>query len=96
MKLSDIIIERIDYNIFETENLEKKNSITSCIFSSTDYNIKLFTVCRTQSVKKVLYNWINRSVKLAVLIYWNYQFRELINCWNQNNWFSNLTDLLYI
>ena len=72
MKLSDIIVEKIDYNIFETENLEKKNSITNCIFSSTNYNTKLFTIYRTQFVKKVLYNWINRLVELTVLIYWDY------------------------
>jgi len=56
LKLPDIIIERINYNIFETENLGEKNSITNCVFSSTDYNTKLFTVCRAQSAKKVLYN----------------------------------------
>ena len=69
MKLPDIIVERINYNIFETENFGEKDSITNYVFSSTDYDAKLFTVCRAQSAKKILYNWINRSVRSAVLIY---------------------------
>jgi len=70
--------------------------VTSRVLSSTDYSTKLFTVYRAQSVKKVLYNWINKSVESAILIYWDYRFRELIDYWNQSNWFSNLIDLLYI
>ena len=65
MKLPDIIVERIDYNIFGTKNLGQKNNITSCILSFTNYSAKLFTVCGIQSVKKILYNWINRSVESA-------------------------------
>jgi len=69
LELSNIIIERIDYNIFETKNLEEKDNVTSCVLSSTNYNTKLFIVCRTQFAKKILYNWINRSMESTILIY---------------------------
>jgi len=44
----------MNYNVFQNENLKEKDSITSCVFSSTNYDAKLFTIYRAQFVKKVL------------------------------------------
>ncbi len=44
----------MNYNVFRNKNLEEKNSVTSCVLSSTNYDAKLFTICRAQSIKKVL------------------------------------------
>ncbi len=44
----------MNYNVFQDENLKKKDSVTSYVLSSIDYDAKLFIVCRAQFVKKVL------------------------------------------
>ena len=44
----------MNYNVFRDKNLEEKNSVTSCVLSSTNYDAKLFIVCRVQLAKKVL------------------------------------------
>ncbi len=47
------MIEKINHDVFQDENLEKEDNVTSCVLSSINYDAKLFTICRAQLVKKV-------------------------------------------
>ncbi len=44
----------MNHDVFRNENLEEKDNVTSCVLSSTNYDAKLFTICKAQFVKKVL------------------------------------------
>ncbi len=43
----------MNYNVFRDKNLEERDSVTNCVLNSTNYDAKLFTICRAQFVKKV-------------------------------------------
>ncbi len=37
----------MDYDVFRNENFEEKDSVTSCVLNSTNYDAKLFTTCKS-------------------------------------------------
>jgi len=43
----------MNHDVFQNEKLEERDNVTSCVLNSTNYDAKLFTICKTQSIKKV-------------------------------------------
>ncbi len=43
----------MNYDVFWNENLEEEDSVTSHVLSFTNYDAKLFIVCKAQFAKKV-------------------------------------------
>ncbi len=36
----------MNHNVFRNENFEGRDNVMSCVLSSTNYDAKLFTICR--------------------------------------------------